>query len=286
MASSEGCHFTRDALTPLGADVYDRNIADCFSAHGTRSVMAGVRLQLEEDSGRSIIQPMHAPTGTGSARHSDSQVAAAGFLFVVFIYLAWICVWLLERWLETRCAWINTHAAQSLYWLGMKILVWVLPGLYVIRYSGSSFRQTVGLDRPGLALGWGFGIGLGLALISVIVKTVTHQKLLSTPISWSLFSAVIVAPVTEEIAFRGAVLPALKTRVSFFAANLITALLFTAAHFPGWYFRHSLLAHLRSPIGGALSVFLLGFVFGWVAHKSKGIAGSTLVHMISNLSYS
>lgn len=218
--------------------------------------------------------------------HSDRQVFRAGWSLVLFICVAWIGVWLLELWLAPRYAWVNTHLAQSLYWLAMKILIWVLPALYVIRYSGSTFHETMGFGRPRAALGWGIGIGLCLALITVAVKRVTHQQLLSTPLSWSLFTAVIVAPVTEEIAFRGAVLPALQRRLGFFSANLITALLFTAAHVPGWYFRHSLMSNLRSPVGGAVSVFLLGFVFGWVAHKSKSVSGGILTHLISNVSYS
>ena len=46
---------------------------------------------------------------------------------------------------------------------------------------------------------------------------------------------------------------------------------------------HCLIANLTSPVSGVLAIFLLGFVFGYVAHKGKSVAASTLSHMLNNL---
>jgi membrane protease YdiL (CAAX protease family) len=40
---------------------------------------------------------------------------------------------------------------------------------------------------------------------------------------------------------------------------------------------------LLSPLGGALSIFLLGWVFGFAAYKSKSTAASTITHIFNNL---
>jgi len=104
----------------------------------------------------------------------------------------------------------------------------------------------------------------------------------SFSLSWSLVNSLIVAPILEEILFRGAVLFALKQQYSFIIANCITSLLFLGLHLPGWYFQGCLLQKLASPVSGALSIFLLGLVFGYVAYKSKTVTGSILAHMFNN----
>jgi membrane protease YdiL (CAAX protease family) len=48
------------------------------------------------------------------------------------------------------------------------------------------------------------------------------------------------------------------------------------------YFTGVLWHNLLVPAGGALSVFLLGLLFGLVAHKSRSIAATMLTHAINN----
>jgi len=100
---------------------------------------------------------------------------------------------------------------------------------------------------------------------------------------WEIITEVIIGPISEEMFFRGAVLSTLMRRRGPEVANLITSLLFVGAHIPGWYFQGSLSSMFFRSSGGALSIFLLGLVFGFVALKSRSVLGSILTHCISNL---
>ena len=165
----------------------------------------------------------------------------------------------------------------------MKLILWIAPAIVLIRCSGQTFGEVMALYRWRSILTWGGGVGLILGAMAILTKALGHQPLFTSQISWTLFSGVIVAPLVEEITFRGAILGALENRLRFAVANAITGLLFLGVHFPGWYFQGRLLANLKAPIGGALSIFLLGLLFGYVAHKSKSVAASTLCHMLNNL---
>jgi len=75
----------------------------------------------------------------------------------------------------------------------------------------------------------------------------------------------------------------LLRRYRFATANTLTAVFFLGIHLPGWYFQGRLRAMLAQPVGGALSIFLIGWVLGLVAHRSKSVAASTLAHILNNL---
>ena len=226
---------------------------------------------------------MNSRDETLTERHSPSSAAARALAFALFLYVAWIGAWLLERFLEAHVVWMTASTGRSGYWLVMKLLLWILPALALIRSSGRSFREVIALDRARPIVVWGGGCGLILGAMALIAKALAGRPMLPSSLGWPLFSGVLVAPVAEEIVFRGAILGALNERFRFWAANAITGLLFLGVHLPGWYFQGRLFANLVDPIGGALAVFLLGLVFGYVAHRSESVAASMLTHMLNNL---
>lgn len=117
---------------------------------------------------------------------------------------------------------------------------------------------------------------------ALIADATIHDPLFPPHSGLSFVGGVIVAPVVEEITFRGAVLPSLL-RYRFATANTTTALLFLGIHLPGWCFQGRLYAMLSQPVGGAVSILLIGWVLGLVAYKSKSVAASTLTHVLNNL---
>ncbi|MCX5758667.1 MAG: CPBP family intramembrane metalloprotease [Candidatus Hydrogenedentes bacterium] len=226
---------------------------------------------------------MNSQDEARTKHRSPSWIAASALVFACILYLAWIGAWLLERSLESHVVWMNTSGDRSAYWLIMKMLLWILPATVVIRLSGRRLTDVMGFERVRSIIVWGGGVGLILGATTLVTKTFGHHPLFASQLGWPLFSGVLAAPIVEEIAFRGAILGALGERFRFGVANAITGLLFTGVHFIGWYFQGRLLANLKSPIGGALSIFLLGLVFGYVAHRSKSVAASTLTHILNNL---
>jgi membrane protease YdiL (CAAX protease family) len=63
----------------------------------------------------------------------------------------------------------------------------------------------------------------------------------------------------------------------------VTALTFVLVHIPGWYFQGRLVEMLTTPIGGALTIFVLGLIFGVIAHRSRSILAPMLAHALNNL---
>jgi membrane protease YdiL (CAAX protease family) len=200
---------------------------------------------------------------------SRSRVITVALMYAGLLYVLWFAAWLLERWLEHRFASIGSSAAQFL--------------ILIIRFSGQRVSNVLGLERIKPIVLWGGGVGLLLAMIAFATKLAAGRAMFSASLSWPLVNAVLVAPVVEEITFRGAILGSLRLRYRFAIANSITALLFLGAHLPGWYFQGRLLASLISPVGGALSIFLVGLVFGYVARRSGSAAASILAHALNNL---
>jgi membrane protease YdiL (CAAX protease family) len=210
-------------------------------------------------------------------------LAASALVFACLLCAVWIGAWVIERALEPHVGWLQVSGGRLLYWLVMKLLLWIIPALVLIRLSGRTFREVMGLGRMRAILVWGGGVGLLLGATVLAAKTLGHQPLFSSRLGWPLFSGVIVSPIIEEVTFRGAILGAFGARYRFWIANIMAGAAFLAIHLPGWYFRGSLATNLKTPVGGALSIFLLGLVFGYVARRSRSVAASTLTHVLNNL---
>ncbi len=94
------------------------------------------------------------------------------------------------------------------------------------------------------------------------------SKLLLNPISLVLMT-VILAPILEEILFRGIIMKGMiNNKVAPITAIIVSALIFGAVHFNPWQF------------AGA---FLLGLVLGLVYYKTKSLLMPILLHAFNNL---
>ena len=204
-------------------------------------------------------------------------------VFLVFLFVFWIGAWLLEQWLVSSYGFLSTSSSQFFYWLVMKLVLWVVPALLVIRWMGRRISEVMGVGRLRSILVWGGGVGLILAVLDIGSHMVFHQSWNLFGDVWVVVSVVVVSPVVEELVFRGVVLGGLMSRYSFWVANVVTAVLFVGIHLPGWFFQGVLVQNLVSPLGGAVSIFVLGVVFGYVAFRSRAVTGSILSHALNNL---
>ena len=218
-----------------------------------------------------------------TVRLSSGRVVLVTCCTVFAVYVAWIGAWLLKAVLDRHVAWVTSSGGAFAYWTVMKALLWILPSVVLIRLSGRRAREVFRIERLQLVLAWGVGTGLVLGAISLITKVVAHRPLLTLALSWPQFSVLVVAPVFEEFMFRGAVLGNLVQRYRFGLANTLTAVLFLGMHLPGWHFQGRLWTNLAAPVGGVLSIFLLGWVFGFVAHRSKSVVAGMIAHSLNNV---
>jgi CAAX protease family protein len=104
-----------------------------------------------------------------------------------------------------------------------------------------------------------FGLQVGTDLTPIVSG-------LSTP--WGLIAAVVlVAPVVEEIFFRGFVFSGLRSHYDWRKAAAISAALFAAAHMQIAFF---------------IPAFILGYVFAYLYQKSNSIWPGIIIHALVN----
>ncbi len=198
--------------------------------------------------------------------------------------LAWTLAWWLKvSIIDAQFPWLTTSAGSFVWWTIAKVLIWILPAIWLIRLSGRTLKETFNFGNWKGVLAWGGGIGLAIALTGFIPAYLNGSPLLPTSWSIPLFSILFIAPTFEEFLARGALLGNLEKGVSFWIANIISALMFVGMHIPGWYFMGTFAENMTRPVGGALSIFVLGLAFGYAAHKSRSVMGGMLAHFLNNV---
>jgi len=84
----------------------------------------------------------------------------------------------------------------------------------------------------------------------------------------SIFSVIIVAPIYEEIIFRGILLRGMAKKINPNIALVVSALLFA-------------IVHMNIPQG--INAFFLGLVVGFIYLRSGSIYLSIIAHLVNNL---
>jgi membrane protease YdiL (CAAX protease family) len=147
-------------------------------------------------------------------------------------------------------------------------------------------RLTTALKRSlGGAIGQGLAVGLGIVvaagaiiLIGQAVDPVVKERLDDVEeigtVPWQLaltvLSLVVLAPLGEELLFRGLLLRALVRRLRFWPSAIISSLLFASAH-PDSY--------LLWP--RAIALVLTGVVLAWL-YRRRGYWASVTAHATVN----
>jgi membrane protease YdiL (CAAX protease family) len=116
---------------------------------------------------------------------------------------------------------------------------------YGLAAQAAGWRQPISLSSD-VASVFGAG-GLGLALSVLLVA--------------------VVAPVVEELAFRGLILPALGDRWGMWPAIVISAGLFAAYHVNAWLF---------------LPMLVFGIALGWLTWTRRALWPAIALHVLYN----
>ena len=170
----------------------------------------------------------------------------------------------------------------------IKFLLWVLPaGLYVFYSERKNTLIDLKIASP---INWrGLGIGfvasvLYFVMVFMVEKNNSGRTL--TPLLHASASAWLVtlaqvffSPISEEILFRGFVLPQLMDCMPFWKANMIQAILFTAMHWPNWLWVNGFQTWI---IVTSISIFILALFLGWLLRRTNSIWPSIVVHIINN----
>ncbi len=139
----------------------------------------------------------------------------------------------------------------------------------------SVFEGKSALRLLGLGMGCQFFITGILSLLqwyfSNLFKDYVNQmkQLTEGNVIVVILLLVFIAPITEELVFRGVILHNASRYGSFLVANFLQAVLFGIYHL--------------NIIQGIYAI-LMGFLLGWVYYKYKTIIASMFLHMIINTS--
>lgn len=168
--------------------------------------------------------------------------------------------------------------------IGLFMVLWemvlILPAWWFTVRKYKLGWDSLGLRKFDLTT---IAIGCGLLLFTYLFNLCYNISLLYKGIQspyeisdifgagtspWLIFLAgIIVAPLVEEIFFRGFLFTGLRERYGWIAAALISAALFAAVH----------LQPITMP-----SIFLLGLVFAYLYQRTESIWPAVIIHFFTN----
>ncbi len=199
-----------------------------------------------------------------------------------------------DAWLGVACLGIWLCLAYGLVAILKLLALDISPGLMVTGMELVLLLPAWGLTRKKYGVSWShlgltkfkpryLGLGLGLfvpsmwlnALYETFLSRFGHkmqpevERILTETSSPGLFilAAVIIAPLVEEIFFRGFLFAGLKNRFLWTTAMLISSGLFALLH----------LSPLAAP-----PIFLLGLVFAYLYQRSGSIWPAVIIHSLVN----
>lgn len=79
-------------------------------------------------------------------------------------------------------------------------------------------------------LKWGGLIGCLIAIINIVFNIISKQSIWNATLSFAFLNAAVVAPLLEEVLFRGFILKTLQKEMPFYMANMITSACFLLMH--------------------------------------------------------
>jgi len=82
-----------------------------------------------------------------AVNNSSRKIAPITIFSILLIYVAWIGAWIIEQTIESHSVLLSTSRSRFFYWLGMKLLLWVLPALFIIRISKQENFKVLDLKR-------------------------------------------------------------------------------------------------------------------------------------------
>lgn len=164
-----------------------------------------------------------------------------------------------------------------------------LTYVYLLRPAGVTFYEGFGLHVPLARLGRLAGIVLAVVAAGLwgewamghVAEWLTWDNhwtewfdpdLVWAPpsvLAVSLLEYVVLAPIFEELAFRGLLFASLRRRYAFLPSTLLSAVIFAAAHGYGWI--------------GFVSVLWSGVLWAWIYERTGSLIPGMVAHATNNL---
>lgn len=179
-------------------------------------------------------------------------------------------------------------AWREIYAFGVRLLLWIAPVFIYLaaidKVDAFQFlRLNTPIDKKGL-LAASLLIVTFLALIVLdqyaLAGTQKHVVIDTQPWTWyAIFLGLPIAPISEEILFRGFVLRKCQDFMGFWQANLVNGLLFVAIHWPYWLYSQGFgIGRLTTSV----PILIIGLLAGYLVHKTNSLWPSIVLHLLNN----
>ncbi|HEX8263825.1 MAG TPA: CPBP family intramembrane glutamic endopeptidase [Pyrinomonadaceae bacterium] len=167
----------------------------------------------------------------------------------------------------------------------IRICIFVAPVFllltFVIGEKPISFLKLDKNIRSGILCGVVASIGYTMLVLARIILANGGSNPKLVPLeAW--FTALTVATLIEEIAFRGFLLQAFERFMNFWIANLLTATLFVAIHFPGWIIIGKA-PLLPDKMVAMAEILFLGLLLGFLFKRAQSLWACVILHSTNNL---
>jgi len=186
----------------------------------------------------------------GEIIFSPSEISNFGFALAYFIQTValLILLWLFV-FFRNKASWYNLGIRQFNFFKGIFLIIFGIIATSLIYFIYIIFLQFIPWD-----------IEQNKILQLIENKNISFVML--------FLVAVIIAPICEELFFRGFLYPAFKKRMNVFSAMFLSSILFAVFHLQP--------AQL-------LPLICIGFVLAFVYEKAKSLIPAILVHSLYNL---
>jgi membrane protease YdiL (CAAX protease family) len=119
---------------------------------------------------------------------------------------------------------------------------------------------------------------LGYGLVYLVQFGLPHGPI---NLSWTaVFGVALTVGVFEETVFRGFILQKFAEHMSFWFANILSSILFTLIHFPGWF---GIGLNPNISIASILAVTLLGLLMGALLKVTQSLWPAIIVHQVNDI---
>jgi len=150
------------------------------------------------------------------------------------------------------------------WWFGVRRVSWDAVGLR--KFSAGSLGLGCGL----MLLSWIINLGYSLFMMLFDLQIQPDISPLFAELAspgWVFVIGVVLAPLVEELFFRGFLFAGFRQQYGWKKAALLSAMFFALIH--------------MQPTA-ILPIFLLGLIFAYLYHVSASIWPAILMHMLSN----
>ncbi len=171
----------------------------------------------------------------------------------------------------------------------LTLVSWILILYYVSHRTGRTWADMLPLAITDIDYNWRVWLSVGLSIVGlgIMVTELSNAVIYVIPIpevlqdihklvhkktsySLDLIGPVVIAPLVEEVFYRGIILRGLLAHCTQHRAIVWSAILFAVSHLDPWLF----------PLA-----FILGIVFAWWVIQTGSLWPAILGHVLNNFLY-